>query len=342
MRRFQIMLVSAVFVLALLAFACTYTVRFTHAAVLTTFGKAGEGAVKREPGLYFKAPYPFASVMMYDTRLRTKEVKFETQQTADSKQVVVETFCTWRVEDPLKFFRRFSNEGSRAEQHYSGAEKAIESSLRSAIGLLSKYNMDDLFTTGAQGSRLAQLERDMQALLNDSPTLRDAGVSVASVGIMRVVLPEETTKAVFTRMQANRDAIAKEIEARGNAEAQAIRSTAENDAKRIQEFADRLATEIRTLGDRESAQYYLRMRQKPELAEFLAAMDFLTTTYGKRTTLVLSGSTPGVGLLFPEALMGLRDGEVPPIVRPLEVSHALTRQPAGPSANTPASTESPR
>jgi hypothetical protein len=48
-------------------------------------------------------------------------VKLETQQTADAKQVVIESFCNWRVADPLVFFRKFSNAGDRSEEHFRKA-----------------------------------------------------------------------------------------------------------------------------------------------------------------------------------------------------------------------------
>jgi hypothetical protein len=43
-------------------------------------------------------------------------------------------------------------------------------------------------------------------------------------------------------------------------------------------------------------------------------MDFIRNSYSKQTTLVLSGSTPGVSMLFPDATDGLRAGQLPQIV----------------------------
>jgi modulator of FtsH protease HflC len=256
---------------------------------------------------------------------------------------VVEPFATWRVNDPLKFFRRFSNAGDRAEDHYRQAESTIESALRSAMGTVSKYTMDEMFSTAAGGTKLEELEGRMLAALQSTSdqgglTLGEFGITVETVGLMRIVLPQETTKAVFQRMQAYRERIAKETEARGNAEAQAIRSAAENNAKRIQDFADRLAEEIRTLGDQESKEYIAAMNVKPELAKLQLTLDFLREAYAKKTTMVLSGSTPGVGLLFPDALAGLKDGEIPRVISRNWLSDAM--QP-GPKANEPADATRP-
>lgn len=345
MQRLKITIVGIVFLLALLSFACAFTVRFTESAVVTRFGQAGENAVKSEPGLYFKLPYPFESVTKYDTRMRTLTLKPEQQQTSDSKQVVVEVFCTWRVSDPLKFFRRFSNAGDRSDEHYRQAEASIDSAIRSSMGIVSKFSMDEMFTT-AGGSKLEEIERRMldnvrAASDKGGLMLGDFGISVETVGLTRIVLPEEVTKAVFERMRSSRDRLTKEIEARGAAEAQAISSRAENDARRIQDFAERLAEEIRTQGDRESSEYIAQMNARPELAKFQLAMDFLQQAYAKHATIVLSGTTPGVGLIFPDALAGLEEGKVPQVVRRNWLSDVMDRgsaPPSGPKANTPATT----
>lgn len=318
--------VILVFLAAMVSIAFTYTVRYTEAAVETTFGKAGENGVKKDPGLYFRWPYPIQSVTTYDTRVRVMTLKLETQQTADNRQVVVEGFCTWHVEDPLKFFQSFSNAGQRSDEHYRNAEdNAIRTSLRSALALVSKYRLDELFTTSTD-SKLAELEGAMIGAMQSSAQtgagaltsskLADYGITVTDVGISRIALPEETTKAVFQRMKTSRERIAQETDSRGTSQAQQIRSKAESDSKRIKDFADRLAQDIRSRGDQEAVPYLAAMKENPELAVFLETMDFFRTSYGKRTTLVLSGSMPGVSLLFPNSIDGLKAGELPKIAAP--------------------------
>lgn len=321
MKLFIRALVVLVFLVALFAFAFTYTVKFTETAVKTRFGEAGENAVRREPGLYFRLPYPIDAVTTYDTRVRTLSLKIEQQQTADAKQIGVESFCTWRVADPLAFFRTFSNAGERPEDHVRKAEETLSSAMRSAMGVVSKYTMDDLFTTSTGGTKLTELEgRILNALRSpeDRSTvdLKTFGIEVVGVGVMRVVLPEETTKAVFDRMKSARESITKQIESRGAAEAQAIRAKAESDARKIKEFAQALASDLRAKGDQESVTYLRQMNAKPDLAVFLAQVEFLKSTNAKRTTLVLASDVPGIGLLFPEAMKAAEQGRIPPLVLP--------------------------
>lgn len=301
--------------LILLSFMAAFTVRFTEAAVVTTFGKASQGAVKRDAGLYFKWPYPIQSYTKYDIRGRQLELKIETQQTKDNRQVAVEAFCTWRVSDPLKFFQTFS-QGERAEEHYRKAEEALRANLRAAAGVVSNYTMNDLFTTASGQSRLPELEARMleafrQASDQRGSKLDDYGVEAVEVGLKRILLPEEVTRAVFDRMKSSRDRIAKEIETQGQSQAQAIREKASSDAKRITAFAEQLAQKIRNQGDLEAAPYFKALSENPQLAIFDMNMQFYRDVNPRTTTLVLSSTLPGMDLLMPNALAGLKSGEVP-------------------------------
>ena len=112
-------------------------------------------------------------------------------------------------------------------------------------------------------------------------------------------------------MGASRDRLAAEIEAKGQAVAQAIRDTAENEARMISAFAESRAQEIRKQGDREAATYLGQMNSNPELAVFLRRMEFLREATAKRMTFVFPTSMPGFDLVKPDALNGLRKGEVP-------------------------------
>lgn len=309
------------FVVAMLSFMVTYSVRFTEAAVVTTFGKAAEGTEAKKPGLHFKLPYPFQSVTKYDTRLQIVKTRGETQQTSDDKTIIVEAYCLWRVSDPLKFFTRFGNAGDRAEEHFGQAEDQLRGRLRGALTLTGRYELSDLF--GKDGSKLPELERAMMTRLQGgdgdtapgeaqaNASLDGLGIEVVEVGISRVLLANEITERVIERMIANRNRLVREIESRGQAEAESIRSNAEANAQRIIAFAEQRANEIMAKGDREAAQYIAAMKDNPELAIFLKNLDMMRNALAKQTTLVFATDTPGFGLIEPTALDGLGDREVP-------------------------------
>ncbi len=317
MQRLTIYLLAALFLIALLSVTMTYSVRFTEAAVVTTFGKASEQSTIREPGMRFKWPYPVQSVTTYDTRARLLETRLEAQQTADDRQIIVEAFMTWRVSDPLEFFRRFSNAGRRSEDHFERASDQLRSLLRTALAETGSYRLDELFTPDIDASKIPNLEAQVLAAMrgesasSTGDTLADFGIEAISVGISRVLLPEETTQAVAQRMIANRDKLAKTIESEGEARATEIMSRAESDRRRIIAFAEERAKQIRAAGDIEASDFLGQMNELPELAVFLKNMELLRESFGRRITLVWTAGMPGLSLLSPDALSDVQAGQIP-------------------------------
>jgi membrane protease subunit HflC len=303
--------------LGLLVNMMSFTVRFTEAAVVTTFGKADHESVVLEPGLKFKFPPPVQSVTVYDTRARFLKAKLEQQQTRDDRQVIVESFVTWRVTDPLVFYQSFRrSSGSGAQEQYKQAEQILQSLLRSSMSEVSKYALTDLLSSDLQGSKLAQLEADVLGKMRGGA--EDGGVSVSAygvevllVGVNKLELPEKTTTEVFGRMQETRRRIAASAESEGMAIAEGIRSDAQNAAQRIRDFASVRAREIESEGDREAAQYLVQLNEEPDFAVFLQNIQLLRQGLGKRTNVILNTASPGLGLFSEAAARAVREGRIP-------------------------------
>jgi membrane protease subunit HflC len=328
--------IAAVVVLAILAFMTTYTVRFTEKAVVTTFGRADPSSVKTEPGLGIKWPYPIQSVITYDTRARFTETKSETIATADNRQVILQTYLVWQVTDPLAFFRSYGNGGAREIDHVRQAEETLRAKLRSALSETSRYRLTDLLNASQGGSKLGELEaKILQSLQGASsaataspPTstapantpapatgvLANSGITAIAVGIESMELPQSATESVFKNMQATQEKIAGAETQRGQTEAGAIRNKTESDVRRIRAFTDRTAEVIRAQGDQEAAKYLAQQKEDPRLAVFLQQLRFLRDSGGgKRTTLVLPLSMPGLQVLDPRVQEKLSAGVIPEV-----------------------------
>lgn len=307
-------LVVIVFVLALVAFSMLYSVRFNERAVVTTFGSAGENAVQTEPGLKFKLPYPVQSVTKYDITTRIAATQGEQQSTLDDAQIIVEAYALWRVTDPLEFYRRFSNAGPRASDHFRSAESTVRSSLRSAISETSRFRLDELYTNDPEGSKFPDLEQAILSVVQSNLTTDSAsgyGLEVIHVGISGSSLTNDNSEDVVARMKADRERVAAETLSRGESQASTIQSRAENDARRIRDFASYLASEVRARGESEAGEIIATMSEDPELAVFLAELELLQSLAGRKTTLVLDGTTPGVSLLNPNAFDGVAGDSYP-------------------------------
>ncbi|HBS29568.1 MAG TPA: hypothetical protein DEB06_09000 [Phycisphaerales bacterium] len=313
-----LIVMSALIVGGFLLYMSSYTVRFNEAAIVTTFGQVSDRGVVTEPGLRFKWPAPVQSVTTYDTRARFLTTRGETQQTADDRQIIVEAFLVWRVSNPLEFYKRNRDQaGGAAAQQFRKAEDQLTSVLRSALSEVSRYRLTDLFGAEAGGSKLPELEQsilDRLRLPSDQGgwDVGSFGVEVLLVGISSIELPEETTRQVFERMTEGRKRLAAKTESEGQAEATAIRSQADAAAERIRAFARLRADQIRNEGQREAAQYLAALKEDEELASFLLTLDLMRDSLGRKSTVVLPTSLPGLLMFRPETLMRVRAGMLPP------------------------------
>ncbi|MCA9310708.1 MAG: hypothetical protein KDA21_05835 [Phycisphaerales bacterium] len=315
MRIFFLSIISLLFVGAFLVYMFTYTVRFTEVAVVTTLGEASDNIIT-EPGLKFKWPSPIQNTTVYDKRVRVMRTRSETMSTADSRQLVVETFMTWRVSDPLAFYQRFrSSGGTDAAAHYENAEEALIAQLRGEMSsVVGRYRMNELFSARVGASRLPDMERDltgaMQALHGSADASESAyGVEIVSVGVLKIVLPEDVTAQVQDVMKSSRSRIAAEEISAGNAEAIAIKKRAENDRDRIKAVVEVYAAEMRSAGDLEAAKYFAELNSNPELAVFLKTTEFMRQGLGRNLTIILPGSV--MRWIRPSSIESFMRGEIP-------------------------------
>lgn len=308
MRNLILIVVTALIVIGFGARMSTYTVDFTESAVVATFGEVNNTTgVVSEPGLRFKWPAPIQTVTIYDKRSRLVKSGGIQVQLGDNRQLVLDTFLTWRVSDARVFYSRFNSSGigGGADAQYDDAADRLRDRLQSAVNAVAgEYSMSGLFRTQEDGgSGLPQLEEailsSIQSGLAGSESL---GVEVDLVGISSAVLPESVTSAVFERMKQSRSGIARRAESEGESEASRIRDSAEADRQRILAFVRARASEIRAAGDIAAAEFLSKQAEEPELAEFLARVNFLRQGWGRALTVVVPWDVMGADMFNAEYL----------------------------------------
>jgi len=238
------------------------------------------------------------------------------------------------VSDPLEFFKRFSNAGTLARDHFEKAEKAIRENLRSALGETSKYGMDELFTAGNRASKLPELEQRVHAALKGG-SLEAYGIRVEEVGINRLRLPEEVTKAVMESMRSDRNRLVQTLKSRGDSQAQTITTAAEANASRIEKFAEAYAEEIRRQGEVEATNYVAQMNEAPELAIFLKQVDLMKTALAKRMTFIFTTDQAGFEGMSPSAMSSERTNGVPAVKNLTEVGRGKAPPTPRPEERSP-------
>ena len=286
MKNSFIILVGLLLVALLLSHMFLYQVRYDQVAVRTTFDKADEASVQQTPGLKWRWPWPINKVSLYSKRLQLLEDKIEELQTADGKSVIVRTYLTWRIADPLAFYVTLKDPAEAGRQ--------LSSRLREVRGLISNYRFDELVNIDRSKLKLAAIEGEAARTLDAALAQAGYGIKVESVGIHKIILPESTTGKVFETMIASRERLAENALQEGQAQASAIRSEATSARERILAFAERRAQAIRSQGDREAAVQYESFAKNEEFAIFLRKVEALKKMLDHNTTFVLSADSLGI------------------------------------------------
>ena len=269
---FIIALLVVVIGLFLLGASPLFILDITQNAIVVQLGKPVRNLT--EPGLYVKVPF-IQEVTYFDKRLLDYDSDPQDVITQDKKTLLLDNYAKWRIVDPLKVFQNFQTQRGALQRLHD----IIYSELRVELG---RHDLLEIVATGR-----ADLMKIVTRRSNEKASAY--GIEIQDVRIKRADLPEQNEKAVFARMQAERERQAKQYRAEGAEEAQKIRSEAEKDREIILAEAYRESEELRGAGDAKAFKVYAdAYRQDPHFFEFTRSMEAYKKTFKDKSTLVVS------------------------------------------------------
>ena len=267
------MLVIAFIVISLMLFQ----VDTTEYAIVTQFGRPVRAIT--ESGLYVKLPEPVQSVIRLDRRVQVYNLPQTEFLTKDKKNILVEAYATWRVSDPVQFFKSVRDP--------AGAGTRLADIVASELGVaLGQYELTSLVTIDANTMQLPA----MMAQVTEQADGRTAayGFGVADVRLKLLNFPEANRQSVFQRMKAERERIARQLRSEGTEEATKIRAAADTQRTTILSEAQREAESIRGEGEAEAIRIYAEsFGQDPEFYQFLRTLQAYDKIISDGTTLIL-------------------------------------------------------
>jgi len=222
--------------LAFGASVCLYKVDQWEQAILFQFREVKETDIK--PGLHFKIPI-VNSVLILENRLLNLDKEAQRFLTFEKKDVLVNYFIKWRIEDLKQFY---TSTGGDINTANNLLEQRISSALRDQFGGRTVQQV-------ISGERSEILNIVMQTTSNLESEL---GFKVLDVRTKRIDLPEEVSNSVYARMRAERERTAKDFRARGSEAAERIRANADREREVILATAYKDAETIRGEGDAEA------------------------------------------------------------------------------------------
>ncbi|MGA0908638.1 MAG: protease modulator HflC [Burkholderiaceae bacterium] len=266
---------SALLALVMIASACVFVVDQRQYGLVFALGE-----IKRvidKPGLYFKLPPPFQNVVFVEKRILTIDTPDADRFiTSEKKNVVVDTYVKWRVEDPKIFYTSVAGRLASAEDRIS---RALRDGLNNEI---ATRTVNDVVS----GAREKVMEGILKRVSEDA---KQIGVQIVDVRLRRVDFAEEIRESVFRRMESERKAIASERRSQGAAEAEKIRANADRQREGILAQAYRRAQTIKGDGDAKStAAYAAAFGKNPEFAAFYRSLQAYRESFAGRSDVIVT------------------------------------------------------
>ncbi|HDY85708.1 MAG TPA: protease modulator HflC [Methylophaga sp.] len=197
-----------------------------------------------QPGIHFKIPF-VNEVRRFDGRVLSFDATPSRYLTGEKKNVIVDSFILWRIADVSAYYTSMGGVEDRAQLRLS---QIIKDLLRGEFG---KRTIQQLVS----GDRTSMVD---QIITDANKTATKFGIEIVNVRIKRIDLPSEVSSSVYTRMEAERERVAKTLRSQGAEEAEKIRSDADRQRTIILADAKRTAEELRGMGDAKATDTYAK------------------------------------------------------------------------------------
>ena len=233
-------LIAVLIVLAIGADATFFTVPQTAQALLVQLGEPR--ALITTPGLHARLPL-VQTVILFDRRLLDDEMAGEEVILGDQRRLIVDSFTRYRITDPLHYY-----------QAVGPSEDAIRARLDAVVSGSLRRVLGGETLLGVLSADRDRIMREIRRQANGE--MAGFGIVIEDVRIRRADLPAENTQAILSRMQSERERVAKQARAEGAEAAAKIRANAERERTVLLADARGEAERLRGEGEQKTIALY--------------------------------------------------------------------------------------
>lgn len=227
-----------------------------------------------EPGLHLKMPI-INNVRKFDSRVLTLDSRPEQILTGEKKNVLVDYYVKWRIEQVEEYYRSF---GGRESDALSRMAQTIKDGLQAELGNRTIREV--------VSDERTQIMRNVATKADDK--MSRFGIDIIDVRIKQIELPDNVATSVFDRMRAERERIAKEHRAEGEKAARIIRARADRQRTELLADARRRAEEFRGAGDAQSTRIYAEaFSQDEDFFDFYRSMQAYRESFASKQDILL-------------------------------------------------------
>ncbi len=270
--RFALLVLAAA---AITLWMSLFTVDERELAIKFRFGEIVKSDY--EPGLHFKLPV-VNNIKTFDGRVLTRNNPTEEFLTNEKKNLIVDFFIKWRIEDVSQYYRATGGDELVASERLL---EIIKDGIRNEF---AKRTVQEVVS--ADRSEIMD-----NMIVRSGGTAQELGIQVIDVRVKRLDLPEEVSESVFNRMREERRRIAAQLRAEGQETAERIRADADRQRTVIVAEAYRDAEITRGQGDAVSAETYAAAYEtNPEFYAFWRSMEAYERSLGTRDDVLVLDS----------------------------------------------------
>ncbi len=295
--------IALIIIVLVVLFTSVFVVHEGERGITLRFGKVlrddENKPVVYEPGLHFKVPF-IESVKKLDARIQTMDNQADRFVTKEKKDLIVDSYIKWRISDFSRYY--LATGGGDVSQAEVLLKRKFSDRLRSEIGRLDvkdivtdsrgRLTLDvrDALNSGSAGTddevatpaaddaiasaaaRITKETNGKVAVVNPN-SMAALGIEVVDVRIKQINLPAEVSEAIYNRMRAEREAVARRHRSQGQEEAEKLRATADYEVTRTLAEAERQGRISRGEGDAEAAKLFAdAFSQDPDFYAFIRSL----------------------------------------------------------------------
>lgn len=269
-----------------------------------------------KPGLHMKIPF-IEIVKNLDARIQTMENQADRFVTMEKKDLIVDSYIKWRISDFSRYYlatgggdisqaevllkRKFSDRlrselgRLNVKEIVTDSRNQLMTDVREALNKGTSERDDDqqkTVTDNIIASAAARVERetnDQQPAVNPN-SMALLGIKVVDVRIKQINLPTEVSDAIYQRMRAEREAVARRHRSQGQEEAEKLRAAADYAVTRTLAEAERQSLIVCGEADAETATLYANaFSADPEFYVFIRSLHAYEKSFSdNKDTMVLS------------------------------------------------------
>ena len=261
-----------VLLLFIIGYFSVFKVNEYEQAIVFKFGSISRADF--EPGLHFMVPI-MNRMQKFEKRLLNLDQEPQRFLTLEKKDVIVDYFVKWRITDVTAFYT-----ATRGDVLYANGllGQRINRALRDEFGARTVQEV-----VAGERSQILDVVKQTTANLPE-----ELGIFVVDVRTKRIDLPAEVSGAVYDRMRAERNRVAKDFRARGSEAAERIRANADREREVILANAYRDAEIIRGEGDARATEVYAAAFSKDkEFYSFYRSLNAYQNSFSSSSDIML-------------------------------------------------------